>query len=121
MNKQTLGAYNSRILFWINFFGTISFIKPVVTLFYFERGINETELVFIIMCWSGAVLIGEVPTGFFADRYGAKRSFLMGSFIKLISIILLIFATEPWMFFLVSALNGLSVTFFSGADEALLY
>jgi MFS family permease len=121
MNKQTLGAYNSRILFWINFFGTISFIKPVVTLFYFERGINETELVLILMCWSGAVLIGEVPTGWFADRFGAKRSFFMGSFIKLISIILLIFAAEPWMFFLASALNGLSVTFFSGADEALLY
>jgi MFS family permease len=121
LNKHTLGAYNTRILFWINFFGTISFIKPVLTLFYFERGINETELVFIIMCWSGAVLLGEVPTGVFADRFGAKRSFMVGSLIKLASIALLIFAVEPWMFFLASALNGFSVTFFSGADEALLY
>ncbi|MFD1735547.1 MFS transporter [Bacillus salitolerans] len=119
--KNTLGSYNTRILFWINFFSTISFIKPVLTLFYFERGINETELVLIIMFWSGAVLIGEVPTGVFADRFGAKLSFLTGSFIRVISVGILIFAHEPWVFFLASALSGLSVTFFSGADEALLY
>lgn len=121
MSQINLGAYNTRILFWIHFFGTVSFIKPVLALFYFERGINETELVLILMFWSGSVLLGEIPTGVFADRFGAKRSFLMGSFIKLISVGVLIFAHEPWMFFLASALNGFSVTFFSGADEALLY
>lgn len=121
MNKITLGAYNSRVLFWIHFFGTISFIKPVVTLFYFERGITEADLVMIMMFWSGAVLIGEVPTGIFADKFGAKRSFLVGSLVQLISVFLLIFAVEPWMFFLASFLNGFSATFFSGADEALLY
>ncbi|KAA0546682.1 MFS transporter [Bacillus sp. BGMRC 2118] len=121
MLKNTLGAYNSRILFWIHFFGTMSFIQPVVTLFYFERGITETDLVIIMMCWSGAVLLGEVPTGIFADKFGAKRSFLVGSFVQLVSVGLLIFATEPWMFFVASFLNGFSATFFSGADEALLY
>lgn len=121
MMKQTLASHNIRMLFWISFFGTISFLQPVLTLFYFERGLTSSEILIVLMFWSGAVLLGEVPTGIFADRFGAKYSFLLGSLLKFISIVLLLFAYEPWMFFLYSFINGFSVTFFSGADEALIY
>ncbi|MFI8687329.1 MFS transporter [Rossellomorea sp. NPDC077527] len=121
MMKQTLASHNIRMLFWISFFGTISFLQPVLTLFYFERGLTSSDILIVLMFWSGAVLLGEVPTGIFADRYGAKYSFLLGSFLKFLSIVLLLFAYEPWMFFLYSFINGFSVTFFSGADEALIY
>ncbi|WP_171050789.1 MFS transporter [Bacillus sp. BHET2] len=121
MMKQTLASHNIRMLFWISFFGTISFLQPVLTLFYFERGLTSSDILIVLMFWSGAVLLGEVPTGIFADRFGAKNSFLFGSLLKFVSIVLLLFAYEPWVFFLYSFLNGFSVTFFSGADEALLY
>jgi MFS family permease len=121
MDKRTIASHNIRVLFWISFFGTISFLQPVLTLFYFERGLTSSQILILLMFWSGAVLIGEVPTGMFADRFGAKYSFLCGSVLKIISIVLLLFAYDPWMFFLYSFINGFSVTFFSGADEALIY
>ena len=121
MMKQTLASHNIRMLFWISFFGTISFLQPVLTLFYFERGLTSSDILIVLMFWSGAVLLGEVPTGIFADRFGAKYSFLFGSLLKFLSIVILLFAYEPWMFFLYSFINGFSVTFFSGADEALIY
>jgi MFS family permease len=121
MKKNTLAALNSRILLWVQFFGSINFLQPVITLFYMERGLTATSIFLVLMCWSGAVLLGEVPSGVFADRYGAKASFLTGEVIKILSFAILFFANEPWMFFLYSALNGFSVTFFSGADEALIY
>jgi len=121
MDKRTIASHNIRVLFWISFFGTISFLQPVLTLFYFERGLTSSQILILLMFWSGAVLIGEVPTGMFADRFGAKYSFLFGSVIKTFSIVLLLFAYDPWMFFLYSFINGFSVTFFSGADEALIY
>jgi MFS family permease len=121
MKKNTLAAHNSRILFWVQFFGSINFLQPVITLFYMERGLTASSIFLVLMCWSGAVLLGEVPSGVFADRYGAKASFLTGEVIKVFSFAFLFFAHEPWMFFLYSALNGFSVTFFSGADEALIY
>ena len=80
MTKSTLATHNIRVLFWISFFGTISFLQPVLTLFYFERGLTSSDILIVLMFWSGAVLIGEVPTGIFADRFGAKYSFLFGSF-----------------------------------------
>ncbi|WP_421378664.1 MFS transporter [Bacillus salacetis] len=121
MKKQTIASHNIRALFWVQFFGTISFLQPVITLFYMERGLDSSDILIVLMFWSGAVLLGEVPTGIFADRFGAKASFITGSILKFLSIGLLLFAYEPWMFFLYSALNGFSVTFFSGADEALIY
>ncbi|EDL66207.1 MFS transporter [Bacillus sp. SG-1] len=121
MKKNTIASHNIRALFWVQFFGTISFLQPVITLFYMERGLDSSNILIVLMFWSGAVLIGEVPTGIFADRFGAKTSFITGSILKFLSIGLLLFAYEPWMFFLYSALNGFSVTFFSGADEALIY
>ncbi|CAM4291732.1 permease [Bacillus manliponensis] len=121
MKKHTIASHNIAILFWVQFFGTISFLQPVMTLFYMERGLTASHIFIVLMCWSGAVLIGEVPAGVFADRFGAKISFLTGSFIKIVSISILLFADNIWLFFLYSLLNGLSVTFFSGADEALIY
>ncbi|MBO1580667.1 MFS transporter [Bacillus sp. XF8] len=121
MNKYTLANHNISILFWVHFFGTISFLQAVMTLFYVERGLTPSNIFIILMCWSGAVLIGEVPAGVFADRFGLKLSFITGACIKIISISILFFADNIWLFCLYSLLNGLSVTFFSGADEALIY
>lgn len=121
MKIQTISSKNIRTMFWVRFFGAINFITPVLTLFYMARGLEAIHILWLQLFWSGAVLLGEVPGGVVADRFGAKTSFLIGQIIKIGSMILLIFAHEPWVFFLFSALNGLSVTFFSGADEALIY
>ncbi|PED08254.1 MFS transporter [Bacillus pseudomycoides] len=121
MKKHTLANHNISILFWVHFFGTISFLQAVMTLFYVERGLTPSNIFIVLMCWSGAVLIGEVPAGVFADRFGLKLSFITGASIKIISISILFFADNMWLFCLYSLLNGLSVTFFSGADEALIY
>ena len=118
---SSLSTRNLTLLFWVHFFGMISFLQPVLTLFYVKNGLSEANILVILMCWSGAVLIGEIPTGVFADRFGARVSFLTGSIIKLSSIGILILANSLEMFMLFSVLNGLSVTFFSGADEALIY
>ena len=121
MKTNTISNHNIKVMFWISFFGTINFIAPVLTLFYLGRGLEPLHILWLQLFWSGAVLIGEVPGGLVADRFGAKISFLIGVIIKIGSLVVLIYAYDPWMFFLFSALNGFSVTFFSGADEALVY
>ncbi|MCO7175821.1 MFS transporter [Sporolactobacillus kofuensis] len=119
--KATTATYNIRLLFWIECFATMNFMQPVLTLFYMQRGLNAQDIFIILFCWSAAVLVGEIPTGVYADRFGAKCAFVTGSLFRIGSIILLMFATEPWMFFLYSFINGFSVTFYSGADEAFIY
>ncbi|MFZ3579483.1 MFS transporter [Virgibacillus sp. DJP39] len=121
MKKGTLASRNIRVLFWAELFGSVRFIQPVLALFYFARGLDEAYILWVLLFWSTGVLIGEVPTGMFADRYGAKLSFMIGAFLSMVSHGMLIWAFEPWMFFASSLLSGFAVTFFSGADEALIY
>lgn len=121
MKQHTLASKNIRVLFWAEIFGSMRFILPVITLFYFSRGLDETLILFVLTFWSTGVLVGEIPTGMFADRYGAKRTFLIGSLLNVGSHAMLLVAFEPWIFFVSSFLNGFAATFFSGADEALVY
>lgn len=121
MKKNTLASHNIRILFWADLFGSIRFLAPVLTLFYYARGLDETVILWVLLFWSTGCLVGEVPTGIFADRYGAKLSFIIGALFHLISQVLLIWAFDPWLFFVSSFISGFSATFFSGADEALIY
>ncbi|SFL58923.1 Predicted arabinose efflux permease, MFS family [Gracilibacillus orientalis] len=121
MKKNTLAEHNIKFLFWSKIFGSILFITPVLTLFYFSRGLDERLILLVMVFFSLGVLIGEVPTGIFADRFGAKMSFLIGSLLGIGSHALLLWAYEPWVFFLSSLLTGFAATFFSGSDEALIY
>lgn len=121
MKKGTLASQNVRVLFWAELFGSVRFLQPVLALFYFARGLDEAYILWVLLFWSTGVLIGEVPTGMFADRHGAKISFMIGATLSMVSHGMLIWAYEPWMFFASSLLSGFAVTFFSGADEALIY
>ncbi|MFD1017935.1 MFS transporter [Thalassobacillus hwangdonensis] len=121
MNKHTLASHNIKLLFWGHLFGNLKFLTPVLTLFYYERGLDASSILIVMLFFSIGVLVGELPTGIFADRYGAKAAFIFGSILAVISHGLLLVAFEPWVFFLSSFLYGFAATFFSGADEALIY
>ncbi|MBA2174749.1 MFS transporter [Halobacillus locisalis] len=121
MKKNTLASHNIRLLFWAELFGSVRFLQPILTLFYFARGLDEPLILVVLTFFSLGVLVGEIPTGVFADRFGAKQSFLVGSILAIVGYSLLYFAFDPWVFFLSSFLTGFAATFFSGADEALVY
>lgn len=101
--------------------GGINFLEPVLTLFYLHQGLTNQEIFFVLLSFSLSILIFEVPTGAFADRYGAKSSFVVGGIVRLLSVITLLVADGPIFLYVSQVLAGLSATFFSGAEEALLY
>lgn len=118
---MTLAQRNIRSLFWARLFGSVTFLEPVLVLFYLHRGISEQQIFFALLSFSLTMLVAEVPTGAFADRYGPKASFLVGGLLQLLSTVALLFAFQPALIFLSRSLAGLSATFFSGAEEALIY
>ncbi|HET7580815.1 MAG TPA: MFS transporter [Bacillales bacterium] len=116
-----LAKHNTKILFWATLFASVSFLEPVLVLFYLARGLNAGNIFVLLLCFSISILVFELPTGAFADRFGPKASFLVGTGVDIISKLLLIFAHDPWMFYLSQVLHGLAGAFFSGADETLIY
>lgn len=121
LKGRTISAHNVRILFWATVFASVNFMEPILTLFYLERGLDLAQVYMVTLVWCLTVLVFEVPTGAYADRFGPKASFVTGCLIAILSKVILIFAHDFWGMAVYTFLWGLSVTFFSGAEEALLY
>lgn len=68
-----------------------------------------------------SLVILEIPSGYFADLYGRKRSLIIGSFIEVIGIALFVFSNTFEWFLLGEIIIGIGSSFCSGAGEALLY
>lgn len=114
-------ANNPRIYFWANLLGSVSFIVPVSSLFFLHRGLVYSDFFVILISIVVSMFIFEVPTGAFADRYGHKASFITGELIRVIVTVLWIFAFSRFTFYLAAVLTGLSITFYSGADQTFIY
>lgn len=63
----------------------------------------------------------EVPTGLVADIYGRRISRICGRFSSMISIIILMFANNFYLFALSFVFSAISYNLESGAGEALIY
>lgn len=112
---------NPKIYFWANLLGSVSFLTPVMSLFYLHRGLVYSDFFILLLIIVITMFLFEVPTGAFADKYGPKASMIFGQFLAIISAVLLIFANTKFEFYLISFLTGIAITFFSGCDEALIY
>lgn len=68
-----------------------------------------------------AILLGEAPTGVVADLLGRRRSMLIGLVLSAASLFGYAWISDTLTACLLLGLTGLSLTFISGADTALLY
>jgi len=114
-------ADNPKKYMWVNLLMSISFMSPVMTLFYLHRGLNYGEIFMLLLAVVVAMFLAEVPTGMIGDKYGRKTSIAIGIFLNMILTFLMIYA-HSFIFFLVLMFAvGIVITFSSGSDEALLY
>lgn len=86
-----------------------------------ERGITLGQVVLFEAVFAAVVVVGEVPTGMVADRFGRRASLVLGSVAVVAAF--LAFGLSPflWMLLVAYTLFGLSETLFSGADSAMLF
>jgi MFS family permease len=72
-------------------------------------------------CYHASIWLGEIPTGIIADIYGRRRSMMIGLTLGAIASAAFLLVHDTLSACLVMMLSGLSGTFQSGADKALLY
>jgi len=75
----------------------------------------------IAMILSGVMVLLELPSGVFADKYGRKLSIILSGIFLVIGAVLLAYGSGFWMFALSMVFMGVSISFQSGADSALVY
>lgn len=98
-----------------------SLIMPVVVLFYQENGLSMTQIFWLKSIYSIGMLVFEIPSGYFGDVWGRKKTLVLGSILTFIGFSAYGFHGGFWMFALAEFLLGIGQSFISGADSALLF
>lgn len=94
---------------------------PIVVLFMESNGLNLREVMTINGIYSITVAACEVPSGYFSDRLGRKRSLLVGTCLILLQFLVYSFSFSFWGLAGGAVIGGLGASFISGTDSALLY
>lgn len=96
-------------------------IMPIVFLFYKENGLVTRDLFLLKAIYSFAIVLFEVPSGYFGDIFGRKCSLVLGSVLGFLGFALYCVSTGFWGFLICEVILGIGMSFISGSDSALLY
>jgi len=118
--NQKLRKNEGRI-FWIRVLAGVGAINVVVTLFYLHRGITLSQIFYLAIIYSVVTLLFEVPSSYMADRWGRKKTLLVGIVVLLLSWLVFLFAYSFLMFAVGTSFFAVYIACFSGTVEALLY
>lgn len=112
---------NKFLLFWCRFFVELNALQAIIQLFYLHRGLNISEIFYLGIAWSLASLLFDVPTSILADRWGKKKTIILGVVVNILANLVMLFSYGFVPFFVVTFMMSLSFSFLSGVEEAFLY
>ena len=119
--RNVLG--NIPKIYLTSFLMGLAFFGAIVVPFFLDWGkLNYAAIFTLEAAFSITIVLSEVPTGVFADKYGRKNSILVGIFLMIAGILLfLALGANFWVFFATEIIWGISMAFISGADRALVF
>src|SRR3989339_900151 len=112
---------NFTRMFWIQALLNVKVINVVGTLFYLHRGLTLSQILYLTVLWAVVSLLFEIPSSYLADRWGRKKTLLLGIVLSFVHWILYIYADNISIFAISLSLASLQFACFSGTDDALIY
>lgn len=111
----------SRLYIFFQIFFDLLIWLPVFYQFQELMGLSHTQILFIQSLHYFSFFIFEIPTGYFADRYGYGHSMRLGALIFTMANLLVIAWPLYWGFLSHFILVALARSLVSGAANAYLY
>ena len=111
---------NSRLYIVTQFLHSLVFTIPIWIVFYQGR-LTSIEISILVAFQYFIQVIGELPTGAFADLLGKRLTSILGFFFGSISFLLFPLASSFSHFMVLAALVGIADSLLSGSVEALVY
>ncbi len=105
----------------ISFFREFWFFVPVVVLFWQSRGLSMTEIYIIESFFAVFVILLEIPSGTFADRFGEKLTMVIAAISLIAGFIMYALSYTFIQFLIAEGILAIGISFLSGADSAFLY
>lgn len=119
--RDLLSIRNVRWLLLSRLCADLYFYSTTIVSFQQQRGLNFTSMLAMESILSIAILVADIPTSIWADRYGYRRIILLGRLCGVAGILCFLFAYGFWMFAVVNVLIGFAIACSSGCEGALIY
>ncbi|MEM4397258.1 MAG: MFS transporter, partial [Candidatus Woesearchaeota archaeon] len=97
------------------------FIMPVIIPFYQLYNLSMNQIFLIQTFYSFSLLLFEIPSGYFSDYLGRKKTLIIGTFFSFIGFLLYSFSYSFFGFVISEIILGIGSSFISGTDSAFLY
>ncbi len=94
---------------------------PTLVLFYRSVGLTMQDIMVLQASFSVAMLALEIPSGYFSDRLGRRRTMIIGVIGGSLGFGIYCFASGFWMIFLAEIVLGFGASFVSGTDSAMTF
>lgn len=119
MSELKSNVWKYQVFSFLNYF----FLTVPYMIIYFQNnfGFNLINIATYMVVFTTTVVIFEIPSGFFADKFGRKYSLIIAVFSQIMAFTIFYFGTNMYVIFLAGFFEGLSQSLISGADSALLY
>lgn len=108
--------YLSEFFVFFHLFGGV-----LIPFFTIWGGLSLTELMLVQAWFSVLIVLFELPSGVLADRFGRKKTIILGTILNIAGVILYVTSPNLWIFLLAEVFWAGAFACFSGAKEALLY
>ncbi len=112
---------NIKLLKWFNFFTDLRLYAPIAII-YFAQVTGSYALgmsIFSVTMVSSALF--EVPTGVLSDFVGRRRTIIFGAAAAVLYSVFYAIGQSFWILVIGAVLEGLSRSFYSGNNDALLH
>jgi len=94
---------------------------PIVVLFYKDNGLDMRQVFILQAIYSISIVALEIPSGYFADVLGRKRSIIAGAIMGFVGFLIYSFTFGFIGFVIAEIILGFGQSMISGADSAILY
>lgn len=113
---------NIKKLYLFSFLRMSLFPMAIITLFWKDQiGLSLTQILVLQGIFSVATVIMEYPSGYLSDRVGYRVALSFASMLGIIGWGLYSLADSFTMVLVAEIILGISLSFISGSDSALLY
>ncbi len=94
------------------------FLFGVYPIFLRARGLTQLQINSVLAVFFVVLFLTDVPTGAFADLLGRRKSFVLGTSLRVCAFLLYFTAHHYYVFLIAEGIDGIGTTFGNGAIDA---
>jgi len=113
--------WNIKKYYIFEIFTCLAFFMPIVVLFWQENGLSLTEIMILQSLFALTFLFLEVPSGYFADVFGRKKSLILASLFLVFGTFAYSLGHNFYQFLVAEILWAMGISFMSGTNSAFIY